>query len=145
MYSQIKERFEGGDKYFLFHVTKNKEILIAKGSSKTEVKEKLSKKVSDKPDKYKDAKFILLHITFQEPDNKLIFGDLLVNIRHYHLQNNSLSSTSKEVNYVWFTKKFLDENDWDNQYLVKIADVVNKKKVEFNILSMPRYTSIKNL
>ena len=122
--------------------------MIAKGSTKTEVKEKLASKVEEKPEKYRNAKFILLYITTQEADNKFIFGDLLVNICHYEMNNsNKLKSKSKSdiPDYVWFTKKYLEENGWKNEYLTKIVDVVNKNKVEFNIMSMPNYTSIEYL
>ena len=144
-FDEIKEELSKGTQYYLFQLGK-KIMLISKGDTKTETKENFSKKVIAKPDKFKNTNYILLYFEFQEPDNKITFGNLLVHIKHYKVSvNMSLEQDTKiKDKYVWFSKEFLEENGWSNEYLKQIAKVVNDKKVKFNILDMPSYNLIQN-
>ena len=142
-FDEIKEELLKGTQYYLFQLGK-KVMLISKGETKTETKENFSKKVIAKPDKFKNTNYILLYFEFRIPNNKYTFGDLLVHIKHYYVTDNlSLEyNTNSQDKYVWFTKEFLEENGWSNEYLKQIAKVVNDKKIQFNLLGMPNYTSI---
>jgi hypothetical protein len=144
-FEKIKQEILNNPTYFLYQLTKTKEIFLCKGSSKTEVKEKLAEKVAASSDKLKKCDLVLLYITFQEADNEFIFGDLLVRIVHYKLENSKIVGINEDhTKYVWFPKKYIEIHGWNKDYLKQIAKVVNQGKVEFNILSMPSYLSIED-
>ena len=142
-FDEIKERFITGNNHF-FYLLDNKESLFAKGTSKGEVKEKIKEKVTSKPDKYKNKRCLLLYITFREPDNRYVFGEMMINIILYNIDDNlKLEAKDKnKIKYVVITKRFIEKKGWDNIYLQNIAKAINLNLLQFNILAMPDYLNV---
>ena len=142
-FDEIKERFISGNNHF-FYLLENKESLVAKGTSKTDIKEKIKEKATLKPDKYKNKKCLLLYITFREADNRYVFGEMMINVALYTIDENlKLEAVNeKKVKYVVISKDFVDDEGWDNAYLQNIAKVINLNLLQFNILAMPDYLNV---
>jgi hypothetical protein len=142
-FDEIKERFINENNHF-FYLLENKETLVAKGTSKTDVKEKIKEKATLKPDKYKNKRCLLLFITFREADNEFVFGEMMINVALYNIDENlKLEAVDeKKVKYVVISKRFVEKKGWDNKYLQNIAKVINLNLLQFNILAMPNYLNV---
>jgi len=148
MFKELKQRIENGNSFFLYVVSSSgkKVSLVSQGRNKKEVKKNLKLKIQSKPEKYKNKDAILLYITFREPDNRYTFGDMLVNIISYKIENDlSIKSIDKDwIRYVTFTKEYINDEGWNNEYLHNIALATSNNLLKFNILSMPDYEYVES-
>ena len=142
-FEQIKEKIKKGNQYFLFNLNPDIPYLLAQGTTKTLIKNKLKKKVIKNQEKYKDTLCILMFFEFRVPDNRFTFGDLLVNVHRYKITENlKLKGEPKPFGYVFFTKTYLEKNGWSYTYLRNIIYLYKLRKITFFALGQPRYSGL---
>ena len=142
-FETIKDRIKNGDQYFLYNLKPDKPSLIAKGKTKTEVKQQLKIKVNKNPEKYSNALCVLMYFEFRVPDNRFTFGDLLIHLHNYKItETKSIRGERETVGYVYFEKEFLEEEGFSYTYLRNIIYLYKLNKIRFNPLGQPGYENL---
>lgn len=140
----IKERIKNGNKYVLYNLEPEKPYLLAQGKTKTEINQIVKEKIKKNPQKYRDIFCILMYYEFRVPDNKVIFGELLINLQRYFIRDNlKIEIGNKPLGYVYFHADWLEENGFSYTYLRNIIYLYKLDKISFNPLGQPGYSGLK--
>lgn len=130
----IKNDIKKNNLVYWFNIKNNKPILIASGNKKNEASNNLIDKINKKMEKYINSKLWRISISFHNSDeNKLIFGEVLVKVENYFIyefENEIKIKKTPQVGYtgsIWFKKKWLEYNGWDNKYIINIINKLLQK------------------
>lgn len=142
-YNDIRIKLKSEPLCFIYKInSKNEFKLLSKANSKREAKDILRNNNTDK------FFFIIIKLTFHRgsgEDNFLQPGKMKANLYTYKFIDNVLTNVADVKPYmymngpVWFSKGFLEKNNWKNSYLDNIIKKVINRKVELNLISATLY------
>jgi hypothetical protein len=125
-YQTIKEELKKKD--IIYWYDKNGKLLLT-GNSKSKTKEKIKKlKI--------EGLLYRLHITFHTGSKGWQGGPIAVNVALFEKYINNVKKKLEKENFykngsVWFPKKFLETNRWDDEYLDLIIYKLKNNSLKF--------------
>ena len=141
-YTDIRANIKSNPICFVFKINKNKEFdLIIKSDGKSEAKKILKKKESYKENIF----YLIIKLTFHKGTGWLQGGSLKAGVSAYKFNDDKLTNLgnskpySKMVGPVWFSKEFLEKNNWNNKYLDIIVKKLVNGKVQLSLISEKNY------
>jgi hypothetical protein len=141
-YTDIRANIKSNPICFVFKINKNKEFdLIIKSDGKSEAKKILKKKESYKENIF----YLIIKLTFHKGTGWLQGGSLKAGVSAYKFNDDKLTNLgnskpySKMVGPVWFSKDFLEKNNWNNKYLDIIVKKLVNGKVQLSLISEKNY------
>jgi hypothetical protein len=141
-YTDIRANIKSNPICFVFKINKNKEFdLIIKSDGKSEAKKILKKKESYKENIF----YLIIKLTFHKGTGWLQGGPLKAGVSVYKFNDDKLTNLgntkpySKMVGPVWFSKEFLEKNNWNNKYLDIIVKKLVNGKVQLSLISEKNY------
>lgn len=139
---EIKKNIKDNLRTFIYYIDAKKNInMIIKANGKKEAKNKLIELINNHKVKT-DGYFLLLKITFHTVTVWWKGGPIGISIDLYYVDDNLLKNINRTTNnkyydegrtmtgVVWFTKYFLENKGWNNDYLDNIVNrLVNGKSI----------------
>jgi hypothetical protein len=144
VYEEIRDELKK-NRYVIYKVDRNKPELAFKFSGKkSELKEKITKKYLKKNNPH--LFFVCFKFSFHTGTKQFQGGPLAVRLSSFIFHNNELVSgyrhndqCKKFLYDVWFPKKYLEKNGWDDNYLENIINKLLKDKVKMYPLVVNTY------
>ena len=141
-YTDIRANIKSNPICFVFKINKNKEFdLIIKSDGKSEAKKILKKKESYKENIF----YLIIKLTFHKGTGWLQGGPLKAGVSVYKFNDDKLTNLgntkpySKMAGPVWFSKEFLEKNNWNHKYLDIIVKKLVNGKVQLSLISEKNY------
>jgi hypothetical protein len=120
-------------------VDQKKMKLLTKGKSKKETKKIIKNIIND--NNLNNAKIFRLIIKFYNQKKFNHWGPISFNIFNYNVKNNKLIKINEygKVGIIWFEKKWLINNGWNNKYISHSINLLRKNKAEIIIPGINYY------
>jgi len=138
--NEIINKIKSYDKYYWFIPKKTRLALISKGKTKSEAKQNFKNKLINL-EKYLNLDIIVAKIKVLKEVNMFAGGPVGIhfNFKQINDEGKIVNKLDPRVNTIWFSEKYLLNNGFKSEFIIKILTAIYYNKVEIPIIGVLTY------